>query len=251
MKVELMNITPDPEYFTVLIARVSSNREDKSEDPIPLINYLIKNNHWSPFEHAFMTVKIETSRAIGTQILRHRSFTFQELSQRYKDLSKADIIDMFDTVELREKGSSNRQGSLEVFDPDMDVMNVLDGVSFDYEGYITDVNPASELVNQFLGLSLNLYKELINKGVAPECARMILPLCTKTTIHMTGSIRSWIHFLAQRMDLHAQKEIRLIAYEIWSIFKEQFPIISKALLTDESKIWNQYETGREEREQGR
>lgn len=239
MKVKLHTVTPDAEKTTVEVARVSSNRENKTENPVPLINYLIKNSHWSPFEHAFMTVEIETSRAIGTQILRHRSFTFQELSQRYKDLSNLDTIDMFDNVELREKGSTNRQGSLEIFDPKLHLIDTFAGDDFD------DLI-ASEVINKWLENSLILYKELINKGVAPECARMILPLCTKTTIYMTGSIRSWIHFLMQRMDLHAQKEIRLIAYEIWSIFKEQFPTISKAMQLDTDNVFYQYENGRRE-----
>jgi thymidylate synthase (FAD) len=248
MKVELVAITKpvrgnidDPELLTVEIARVSSNREDKTENPVPLINYLIDHSHWSPFEHAYMTVEIETSRAIGTQILRHRSFTFQELSQRYKDLSKLTIEEMFEIPEFREKGSTNRQGSLEVFDPVLET---------ETNNGIEDIK-SSELINRYLTNLQLTYIQLIEANVAPECARMILPLCTKTTIYMTGSIRSWIHFLAQRMDLHAQKEIRLIAYEIWNIFQDQFPIISKALLTDKSKIWNQYETEREEREQGR
>lgn len=235
MKVELVAITKpvrgnidDPELLTVEIARVSSNREDKTENPVPLINYLIDHSHWSPFEHAYMTVEIETSRAIGTQILRHRSFTFQELSQRYKNLSNLDSTDLFEKVELRQKGSTNRQGSLDTIDPEI------------YPGLV-----ASLAIESNLNHLLEVYQKLVGEGVAPECARMILPLCTKTTIYMTGSIRSWIHFLAQRMDLHAQKEIRLIAYEIWNIFQSQFPIISKALLTDESKIWSQYETGKE------
>lgn len=241
MKVELVAITKpvrenidDPELLTVEIARVSSSREDKTENPVPLINYLIDHSHWSPFEHAYMTVEIETSRAIGTQILRHRSFTFQELSQRYKNLSNLDSTDLFEEIELRQKGSTNRQGSLDTIDPEI------------YPGLV-----ASLAIESNLNHLLELYQKLVDEGVAPECARMILPLCTKTTIYMTGSIRSWIHFLAQRMDDHAQKEIRLIAYEIWDIFQSQFPIISKALLTDESKIWSQYETRRIEEEKQR
>lgn len=222
----------EAELLTVQIARVSSDRSDLSAEADRLINYLIKHNHWSPFEHAYLGVKIETSRAIGTQILRHRSFTFQELSQRYKDLSSLTLEEMFEIPELREKGSTNRQGSLEVFDPKLNT--ILDGEI----GH----TQSSYLIKRVLESLMNAYKILIEANVAPECARMVLPLCTKTTIYMTGSIRSWIHFLVQRMDPHAQKEIRLIAYEIWEIFKEQLPMISKALLKDETSIFYKYET---------
>jgi thymidylate synthase (FAD) len=211
MKVSLKSITPDAEKNIVEIARVSSTRQNKSEKIEGLINYLIKHKHWSPFEHSYMTVEIVTSKAIGIQLLRHRSFTFQEFSQRY-----AEVVELED-FELRRQAEKNRQSSEEVFDP-----------------IITDSTTrksmeASIVVKAWLAQSMRLYKELIAQGVAKECARMVLPMCTQTTIYMTGSIRSWIHFLQIRDDEHAQKEIQLIAQEIKKLFKERLPTISKAL----------------------
>ena len=212
MEVKLKSVTPDAEVNIVEIARVSSSRLDKKENPEGLIKYLIKHKHWSPMEHAYMTVEIKTSRAIGTQLLRHRSFTFQEFSQRYAEVTE------FEPVELRRQAANNRQSSTEAFDPILDNSHVE-----------AEKMKASELLNQALKEIQWLYKELLDKGVAKECARMILPLCTSTTIFMTGSIRSWIHFLEIRDDEHAQLEVQLIAREIKKIFIEQFPIISNAL----------------------
>ena len=203
MKVSLISVTPKAEENIVYIARVSSKREDKISKPEGLLNYLIKHKHWSPFEHSHLSVEIETSKAIGIQLIRHRSFTFQEFSQRYQDVRKLD--EMFEQVELRKQCDNNRQSSTQI-------MNEFDGE-----------------VKKVLLESKRVYKELLDNGVARETARMILPLCTKTKIHMTGSIRSWVHFLELRDDDHAQKEIQLIAKEIKRIFMEQFPIISKAL----------------------
>lgn len=212
MNVELVGRTPDAEKQMVYVARVSSSRKDKTSKPEGLINYLIKNNHWSPFEHASMTVEIQTSKAIGIQLIRHRSFTFQEFSQRYQDVNKLD--DMFEDVELRKQCDNNRQSSHEVFEPN---------ISMEYE------MPASEAIASLLGKCSSLYDKLLEAGVAREQARMILPLCTKTKIYMTGSIRSWIHFLSIRDDGHAQKEIQDIAKEVKKIFKQEFPMISRAL----------------------
>jgi len=159
-----------------------------------------------------MSVEIETSKAIGIQLIRHRSFTFQEFSQRYQDVN---LIDgMFEGVELRMQAEDNRQSSTEITDPTV-IM----------EGPI----PASQLIKQHLSRSQTLYTKLLEAGVARETARMVLPLATKTKIHMTGSIRSWIHFLDLRDDTHAQKEIQDVAKEIKKLFIEQFPVISKAL----------------------
>ena len=214
MIVKLQSITPEAEVNIVEIARVSSTRTDKKEKPEGLIKYLINNKHWSPFEHSYMTVEIQTSKAIGIQLLRHRSFTFQELSQRYA------VVSGFEDIELRRQAEKNRQSSEEVFDPLF---------TDDYrDGKYTGV-PASQVIEKYLDIAARMYDELINIGVAKECARMILPMCTSTTIYMTGSIRSWIHFLAIRDDAHAQKEVQLIAKEIKKIFVEQLPIISKAL----------------------
>lgn len=211
MKVSLKSITPDAEVNIVEIARVSSSRTDKSEAPDGLINYLIKNRHWSPFEHSFLTFEIVTSKAIGIQLLRHRSFTFQEFSQRYAK------VENIEPIELRAQAATNRQSSTDVFDPK---------VWFETKGISKQ---ASSAIDFHLAMGMSLYEELLKAGVAKECARMILPMATSTTIYMTGSIRSWIHFLDIRDDAHAQKEVQLIAKDMKKIFIEQLPIISKAL----------------------
>jgi thymidylate synthase (FAD) len=153
-----------------------------------------------------MSVEIETSKAIGIQLIRHRSFTFQEFSQRYQDVSL--LGDMFEDIEFRKQCEDNRQSSTEIHE----------GSNAEAKRILLDIK--------------NLYQGLLEDGIARETARMILPLCTKTKIHMTGSIRSWVHFLELRDDGHAQKEIQLIAKEIKRIFVEEFPIISKALKYD-------------------
>ena len=208
MKVSLNWVTPNAEKAIVEIARVSSSRTDKSAKPEGLINYLIKHKHWSPFEHGYMSVEIETSKAIGIQLIRHRSFTFQEFSQRYQDVKR--IGDMFEPIELRKQAEDNRQSSTELID-----------------GMIT-YDLSDEMFEVLMDIQ-ELYNKMLANGVARECARMILPMCTKTKIHMTGSIRSWVHFLDIRDDEHAQKEIQLVAQNIKRIFTEQFPIISKTL----------------------
>ena len=213
MKVTLNHVTPDAENAIVKIARVSSKRTDKVEKPEGLLNYLIKHKHWSPFEHGYMSVEIETSKAIGIQLIRHRSFTFQEFSQRYQDVNLLD--GMFENVELRKQAEDNRQSSTEVFNPDVF-----------YDGYET---AASAQIGKHFRVCQDLYKRLLEEGVAREVARMVLPLSTKTKIHMTGSIRSWIHFLDLRDDTHAQREIQDVAKEIKKLFIQEFPVISKAL----------------------
>lgn len=209
MKVSLKSITPNAEVNIVEIARVSSSRLDKSEKPEGLINYLIKNKHWSPFQHSYLTFEIETSKAIGIQLLRHLSFTFQEFSQRYSKVEK------IEPIEIRIQAATNRQSSEDVFDPLIT--------------YPTGTIRASEAIKNIVEEIQDLYNRLLIAGVAKECARMILPMATSTTIYMTGSIRSWIHFLDIRDDGHAQKEAQLIAKEIKKIFKEQLPIISGTL----------------------
>jgi thymidylate synthase (FAD) len=203
MKVSLISVTPKAEENIVYIARVSSKREDKASKPEGLLNYLIKHKHWSPFEHSHMSVEIETSKAIGIQLIRHRSFTFQEFSQRYQNVEL--LGDMFEKIEFRKQCEDNRQSSTEILKESHPEVKVL----------LLEIK--------------RMYQGLLEDGVARETARMILPLCTKTKIHMTGSIRSWVHFLELRDDEHAQKEIQLIAKEIKRIFSKEFPIISKAL----------------------
>ena len=213
MKVTLLNVTPNAEEHVVEVARVSSSRKNKKDKPEGLLSYLVRHKHWSPFEHGHATFEIETSKAIGIQLIRHRSFSFQEFSQRYQDVNR--LGNMFEPIELRAQCEDNRQSSTEVIDPDIHIGG----------GYVK----LSSLINDYLGQSRRLYNQLLDNGVAREQARMILPLATTTKIHMTGSIRSWIHFLELRDDEHAQKEIQLIAKEIKKHFKEQFPVISEAL----------------------
>lgn len=223
MNVNFVTMTPNLEDTIVYIARVSSSREDKKAEAERLINYLIRNKHWSPFEHGYITFEIITSKAIGIQILRHRSFTFQEFSQRYQDINKLSNSELFETIELRKQATDNRQSSTEVFDPYLTSDLVRSNG--------TNLYPvrASEAITQFLLDAHFLYNELLKTGVARETARMVLPMTTKTRIFMTGSVRSWIHFLELRDDSHAQKEIQLIAKEIKKQLKEKIPVISSAL----------------------
>ncbi len=208
MKVSLNWVTPNAEEAIVEIARVSSSRKNKKDKPEKLINYLLKHKHFSPFEHGYMSLEIETSKAIGIQLIRHRSFTFQEFSQRYQDVKK--IGEMFEPIELRKQAEDNRQSSTEV----------LDGATAWMVG--------GDLLDLMLQIQ-NTYNQLLDAGVARECARMILPMCTKTKIHMTGSIRSWLGFLNVRLDGHAQKEIVDIANAVADHMEEQFPNITSAL----------------------
>jgi thymidylate synthase (FAD) len=205
MKVKLLSITSNAEEHIVEVARVSSSRENKKDDYESLIRYLIKHKHWSPFEHSYLTFEIETSKAIAIQLLRHRSFTFQEFSQRYQDVNQ--LGDLFEPVELRYQASSNRQSSTESVNN-----SILDNK-----------------VKMVLAACEQLYNNLIECGVSRETARMVLPLTTKTKLHMTGSVRSWIHFLDIRDDVHAQLEIQSVAKAIKAIFAEQLPTIGGAL----------------------
>ena len=213
MKVTLLNVTPNAEDHIVEVARVSSSRKNKKDKPDGLLRYLVQHKHWSPFEHGHATFEIETSKAIGIQLIRHRSFSFQEFSQRYQDVNRLDSI--FEPIELRSQCEDNRQSSVEVIDPQIPV-----------EG---GTLPASDMIGTYLSSAHKLYNQLLEAGVAREQARMVLPLATTTKIHMTGSIRSWIHFLELRDDEHAQKEIQLVAQEIKKHFLKEFPVISKAL----------------------
>jgi len=212
MKVTLLNVTPNAEDHIVEVARVSSSRKNKKDKPEGLLKYLVRHKHWSPFEHGHATFEIETSKAIGIQLIRHRSFAFQEFSQRYQDVNR--LGDIFEPIELRAQCEDNRQSSTEVIDPKIQM----------------ETNQsASETIDAFLGKAHSLYNKLLEAGVAREQARMVLPLATTTKIHMTGSILSWIHFLELRDDDHAQKEIQMVAKEIKRIFIREFPIISKGL----------------------
>lgn len=211
MKVKLISLTQSliaelsPEEMIVYTARVSNpENQHNTETSDRLINYLIKNKHWSPFEMVDMTVEITTSRAIAQQILRHRSFSFQEFSQRYSKATKIEPVD------LRYKAKTNRQSS----------ENMID---------LEDQLYFGQQVENLITQAQELYNSMIDNDIAKECARMILPLATQTTIYMKGSVRSWIHYLQIRTDEHTQLEHREIANEIKNIFTEKFPNISKAL----------------------
>jgi thymidylate synthase (FAD) len=195
-----------PEELVVYTARVSNPENQLNmETADRLLNYLIKHKHWSPFEMVDITVEIKTSRAIAAQILRHRSFSFQEFSQRYSEVQD------FELVELRRAGATNRQSSMEVFNP------TIHNVS------------ASKMVKNHIAEGQRLYDNLLANGVAKECARMVLPLTVGTTLYMKGSLRSWIHYFQIRCDEHTQLEHREIALNILELFRNEFPNVIKAI----------------------
>ena len=207
MKVQLITLTPDAEKNMAFVARVSNPNNQGNENFSGLLKYCIKHQHWSVFEQAHMTLEIETTRAIAAQILRHRSFTFQEFSQRYAQSNELGEIDL---PELRRQDNKNRQNSID----DLDV-KVVDKLN-------------RQMITLFSSAQ-SLYNQMIEEGVAKECARMVLPLCTPTRIYMTGSVRSWIHYIDLRSAHGTQKEHMEIAESCKDIFKEQFPIVSEAL----------------------
>jgi thymidylate synthase (FAD) len=207
MKVQLITVTPDAEKNMAFVARVSNPNNQDNENFSGLLKYCIKHQHWSVFEQAHMTLEIETTRAIAAQILRHRSFTFQEFSQRYAQSNELGEIDL---PELRRQDNKNRQNSID--DLDKDVVDKLN----------------RQMITLFSSAQA-LYNQMVEKGVAKECARMVLPLCTPTRIYMTGSVRSWIHYIDLRSAHGTQKEHMEIAESCKDIFKEQFPIVSEAL----------------------
>jgi len=221
MKTKLINITKGVGEFSektaeemiVYSARVSSKRDDKFNSPEKLIKYCIDKGHWSIFEQCSMTIEIETSKAIGIQLLRHRSFSFQEFSQRYAE------VQSFEPIELRKQCENNRQSSTEV----------IANIDSEFNLESSNFHDLFDTIAFHLETTQNLYQELLDKGIAKECARMILPMCSTTTIFMSGTVRSWIHFLAIRDDEHSQKEMQLIAKEIKKIFIQELPIISKSL----------------------
>ena len=207
MKVQLITLTPDAEKNMAFVARVSNPNNQGNENFSGLLKYCIKHQHWSVFEQAHMTLEIETTRAIAAQILRHRSFTFQEFSQRYAQSNELGEIDL---PELRRQDNKNRQNSID----DLDV-KVVDKLN-------------RQMITLFSSAQ-SLYNQMIEEGVAKECARMVLPLCTPTRIYMTGSVRSWIHYIDLRSAHGTQKEHMEIAESCKDIFKEQFPVVSEAL----------------------
>ena len=207
---KLVSITPDAEKQIVYMARVSNPSNQANEETSPrLIKYLIKHKHWSPFEMASMQVEINTTRAIAAQILRHRSFSFQEFSQRY---SSVDQLGAFGVPHLRSQDLKNKQASHDDLDPEF--------VALAEKQILTQYNSA-----------IDLYEHLLHKGVAKECARSILPLGTPTRLYMSGSIRSWIHYIQIRAGVETQLEHRLIAQAVKDIFEEQLPSVYEAAFT--------------------
>jgi len=207
MTVKLVSITPDAEQMMAYIARVSNPSNQENEKYSGLLKYCIKHNHWSVFEQSTMTVEIETTRAIAAQILRHRSFTFQEFSQRYADTNLLEAIQL---PELRRQDTKNRQNSIDDLDPEV-------------------IEKLNKQMKTLFSSGQALYNQMIESGVAKECARMVLPLCTPTRIYMTGSCRSWIHYINLRSAHGTQKEHMVIAKAVKDVFVEQFPAVSEAL----------------------
>lgn len=231
MNVKLVSITKSlveekelsAEDLLVYIARVSnSSNQLNTETSDKLLGYMIKNKHWSPFDMVNMTVEVTTSKAVAIQILRHWSIKPQEFSQRY-----AEVVDI-EPIELRKQGVTNRQVGDEVFDPSLEEYKTIGLKHILVTSDIFGLK-SSEVINNYIKEGVKLYKFLLKAGVAKECARMILPMATSTTLYLNGSVRSWIHYMDQRCDSHAQKEHRDVANLIRQIFIQQFPNISKAL----------------------
>ena len=208
MAVKLISVTPDAEKTMAFIARVSNPSNQGSENYAKLLAYCIKHNHWSVFEQATMTLEIETNRGIAAQILRHRSFTFQEFSQRYADTNL--ITENIPIPELRKQDTKNRQNSTN---------DLGDYVKLKFQAEIAELFANSN----------NLYKRMLEAGVAKECARFVLPLATPTRIYMTGSCRSWIHYINLRSANGTQKEHMEIAEAAKCVFICQFPNVAEAL----------------------
>ena len=207
MNVQLVSVTPDAEKTMAYIARVSNPSNQENEKFAGLLNYCINHQHWSVFEQSSMTLEIETTRAIAAQILRHRSFTFQEFSQRYADSSAFGKIPLPD---LRRQDTKNRQNSTDDLDP------------------FIKQTIEKQIVTLFSSCEA-LYEQMLKSGVAKECARMVLPLATPTRIYMTGSCRSWIHYICLRTANGTQNEHMDIANACKDVFVGQFPVGSEAL----------------------
>ena len=208
MTVKLIQATPNPEENMAYIARVSNPNNQENPNYAGLLKYCIKHQHWSVFEQAYMTLEIETSRAIAAQILRHRSFTYQEFSQRYADTSL--LSQEIPLPELRRQDTKNRQNSIDDLDEEQ-------------------AHLMPKEIRQLFADAQDVYRYLIDMGVAKECARMVLPLATPTRIYMTGSCRSWIHYIQLRTANGTQKEHMLIAEQCKNIFIEQYPTVAEAL----------------------
>ena len=205
--INLISVTPDAEKHMAYVARVSNPKNQDNDKFSGLLKYCIKHGHWSVFEQAFMTVEINTTRGIAAQILRHRSFTYQEFSQRYAD---SNLLGDIELPELRRQDDKNRQNSIDDLEPEM-------------------VDKFNRQMNTLFSSAFGLYNQMLKAGVAKECARFVLPLATPTRIYMTGSCRSWIHYINLRSAHGTQKEHMDIANGCKDIFVKQFPSVSEAL----------------------
>ena len=208
MNVKLISVTPDAEKMMGYVARVSNPSNQENPKVAGLLKYCVKHQHWSVFEQSFMTLEIETTRGLAAQILRHRSFTFQEFSQRYADSSL--LSTNIPLPELRRQDTKNRQNSIDDID------------EFKVQKY-------QMLMQDYFTQGMDLYQQMLTDGIAKECARFVLPLATPTRLYMAGSCRSWITYIALREKNGTQKEHMDIAKECKKIFAEQFPVCAEAL----------------------
>ena len=207
MNVKLVSVTPEAEKLMGYVARVSNPKNQDNPKVSGLLSYCIKHGHWSVFEQAHMTLEIETTRGLAAQILRHRSFTYQEFSQRYADSTQLGTIPL---PALRRQDTKNRQNSTDDLEPPLKTKY--------YVKMMSHFEQATEL-----------YEEMLKDGVAKECARFVLPLATPTKLYMTGSVRSWVHYIELRSGHGTQKEHMDIANDCKRIFSEQFSIVAEAL----------------------
>ena len=208
MEVKLISVSPNAEKHMAYCARVSNPNNQENEKYAGLLRYCIKHQHWSIFEQAFMTIEINTTRGLAAQILRHRSFTYQEFSQRYADSSL--LGDSIPLPQLRKQDEKNRQNSTDDLDPIL-----IQELEVKMMNYFRD--------------GMKLYKEMLDAKVAKECARFVLPLATPTRLYMSGSVRSWIHYIELRSGHGTQKEHMDIANACKQIFIEQFPTVAEAM----------------------
>lgn len=208
MTVKLISVTPDAEKMMAYVARVSNPNNQENPNYAKLLGYCIKHNHWSVFEQSFMTLELETTRGVAAQVLRHRSFTYQEFSQRYADSSM--LAETIPLPELRRQDTKNRQNSIDDIDPFVRQEFQIKMQKHFEEG-------------------MNLYKEMLDASIAKECARFVLPLATPTKIYMSGSCRSWIHYINLRTANGTQQEHMDLAEGCKKIFIEQFPTCAEAL----------------------
>ena len=206
--IKLISVTPDAEKHMAYCARVSNPNNQENDNFSGLLKYCIKHQHWSIFEQASMTLEINTTRGIAAQILRHRSFTYQEFSQRYADSSL--LGKTIPLPELRRQDTKNRQNSIDDVDPYTDQKYQI-------------------LMQHHFGEAMKLYQDMLDAGIAKECARFVLPLATPTRIYMTGTVRSWIHYIDLRSGHGTQKEHMDIANGAKQIFIEQFPAVAEAM----------------------